>query len=134
MDTLRDAAGSAMDSFAQSLANAEGPLEALKAGLVDILQTIIRIAEQQAITRLFGASGTAGGGSSGILQRFVRPASAAWRRPRPPRRPVDERAYHRRAVAAAQPDITKSAQAAEERAIARGPVVARNNSLRYGIA
>jgi hypothetical protein len=29
--------------------------------------------------------------------------------------------------------ITSSSQQAEERAIARGPVVARNNSMRYAI-
>jgi hypothetical protein len=49
LDTLRYSAGSALDAFVQSIADSEGPLKAMKAALQDILQTIIRIAEQQVI-------------------------------------------------------------------------------------
>lgn len=62
LDTLRDTAGSALDSFVQSIAAGEGPLKSLKAALDDVLQSILRIAEQRLILSLFGAAGTTGGG------------------------------------------------------------------------
>lgn len=68
LDDLRFAAGSALDSFVQSISSGEGAAAGLKAALSDILQTIIRIGEQKAITSLFGAPGTTGGGLfSGII-------------------------------------------------------------------
>ena len=129
LDEIRFASGSALSAFTDSIAAAQGPLEAMKASLVDILQTIIRIAEQQAIAKLFGAFGTA---APGILSGLpgigsVAPAAAA--------APASTNVH-----ITAEPSpllnltITKSSQAAEERAIARGPVVARNNQMRYGIA
>jgi hypothetical protein len=132
LDEIRFAAGSALDAFAQSIANAQGPLEALKAGLADVLQTIIRIAEQQAITRLFGGFGTAGGGIlGGLLGAAPGIGSVA------PARAASSQAVAVHVTATPSPllnlTITQSSQAAEERAIARGPVVARNNSLRYAV-
>ena len=137
MDTLRDAGASAMDSFVQSLADAKTPMEALKAGFVDILQSIIRIAEQAAITNLFGAAGKPGGGLLGGIVGGVLGAAPGIGSVAPAKAAASQAmAVH----ITAEPSpllnltITKSSQAAEERAIARGPVVARNNQMRYGIA
>jgi len=132
LDELRFSAGSALDAFAQSIANAQGPLEALKAGLVDVLQTIIRIAEQQAISKLFGAFGTAGGGIlGGLLGAAPGIGSVA------PARAASSQAVAVHVTATPSPllnlTITRSSQAAEARAIARGPAVARDNSMRFAI-
>jgi len=132
LDEIRFASGSALSAFTDSIAAAQGPLEALKAGLVDILQTIVRIAEQQAITRLFGAFGTAGGGIlGGMLGAAPGVGSVA------PSQAASSQAVAVHVTAEPSPllnlTITKTTRAAEERAIARGPAVARNNSLRYAI-
>ena len=136
MDEIRSAGSSALDAFAQSIADAKGPLEALKAGLVDILQTIIRIAEQQAIAKLFGAAGTAGGGIFGSLASAALGAAPGIGSVAPARAAASQAvAVH--VTATPSPllnlHITKSSHQAEERAIARGPVVARDNNLRYAI-
>jgi hypothetical protein len=133
LDEIRYSAGSALSAFTQSIADAQGPLEAMKASLVDILQTIVRIAEQQAISKLFGAFGTAGGGIlGGLLGAAPGIGSVA------PARAAASQAMAVHITAEPSPllnlTITKSSQAAEERAIARGPVVARSNQMRYGIA
>jgi len=132
LDEIRFSAGSALSAFTQSIANAQGPLEALKAGLVDVLQTIIRIAEQQAIAKLFGAFGTAGGGIlGGLLGAAPGIGSVA------PARTAGGQAVAVHVTATPSPllnlSITKSSQAAEARAIARGPAVARDNSMRFAI-
>lgn len=67
LDGIRNAAGGALDAFAQSIQDGEGATAGLKAALVDVLQTIIRIGEQQAISSLFGASGGTGGGLFGSI-------------------------------------------------------------------
>lgn len=67
LDSIRDAAGSALSALDQSLMNGEGPAAALNAALKDVLQTIIRIGEQKAIASLFGAAGTASPGIFGSV-------------------------------------------------------------------
>jgi hypothetical protein len=111
LDTLRDSTGSALDAFAQSIQAGEGPVKALKAALLDLLQTIIRIGEQRAILAMFGAAGTAGGGFFGAaVQKVAVQVTAS---------PL----FHA--------TVEKGARQAEERAVARGPAVARSNNLRY---
>jgi hypothetical protein len=131
LDAIRDASGSALDAFAQSIANSEGPLAALKASLVDLLQTIIRIGEQQAIMQLFGAAGTSGGGILGPIVSAVTGRVA-------PAMATATRAGGAQLVnvnVTASPllhaTVNNGARQAEERAISRGPAVARNNSRRY---
>jgi hypothetical protein len=111
LDTVRDAAGGALDAFAQSIQAGEGPVKALKASLLDLLQTIIRIGEQRAILALFGMGGTAGGGFFGSAVQKV--------------------AVHVTASPLFHATVEKGARQAEERAVARGPAVARSNNLRY---
>lgn len=67
LDTVRDAAGSALHAFNQSLRDGEGLAGGLKAALDRVLDTIIRIAEEQAIAALFGQFGGGGGGFFGNL-------------------------------------------------------------------
>jgi uncharacterized phage infection (PIP) family protein YhgE len=111
LDTVRDAAGGVMDAFMQSIQAGEGPIKALKASLLDLLQTIIRIGEQRAILALFGLTGTAGGGFLG--------------------RAVQQVAVHVTASPEFHVSQAKSSKQAEDRAVARGPAVARSNNLRY---
>ena len=111
LDTVRDAAGGVLDAFAQSIQAGEGPIKALKASLLDLLQTIIRIGEQRAILALFGMGGTAGGGIIG--------------------RAVQQVAVHVTASPEFHVSQAKSSKQAEDRAVARGPAVARSNNLRY---
>lgn len=67
MDELRDAAGGALSAFNASIREGEGLAGGLKSALENVLSTVIRIAEQQAITSLFGKFGTAGGGGIGSI-------------------------------------------------------------------
>ena len=118
----------------QSIAASKGPLEAMKAALVDVLQTIIRIAEQQAIAKLFGAFGTAG---SGILSGIPGLGAAPNVSSVAPSRAAGPQSTAVHITASPSPLLVltwdQKAMAAEERAIARGPAVARSNSQRYAI-
>lgn len=67
LDQLRSASESALSAFNSELQEGEGFADALNAALKNVLQSIIRIAEQQAIAALFGQTGTAGGGLFGGL-------------------------------------------------------------------
>jgi hypothetical protein len=135
MDTLRDAAGSALDSFVQSLADAKGPMEALKAGLVDILQSVIEIAEQQLIKSLFGAAGTSAGGLFGSFFNNMFAPGIGSLSPAAATTAGQSVSVHVTAAPSPLLDlrITKIARAAEDRAVARGPLVARNNAQRYSV-
>ena len=136
LDEVRSAADSALGSFVQELIEAKSPLDALKAGLVDVLNTIIRIAQQQAIVGLFGASGGVGGGIFGNIFKGLTGApnvtSVA-----PATRQSSGQAVAVHITATPSPllhlTIDQKSAAAEERAIARGPAVARNNNLRYAV-
>lgn len=156
MDTLRSAASSSLDSFVQALANGEGATAGLKAALVDVLQTIIRIGEQQAIASLFGAIGTPGGGALGGIiggllgggaQTAAATASTAPRLATPSvvrltqsglggaQRNGGRQIVDVRISAAPSPSLVlgwdQKARNAEDRAINRAPAVARDNSRRY---
>lgn len=154
LDEVRFAASSALDAFSQSIINGEGAAEGLKAALVDVLQTIIEIGQQQAISSLFGA---AGGPGLGILGRLFRGFRAAGGPVSP------NRAY---VVGEKRPEIfmpssagrilpdtggskvavdvnvkpsplliatwDRRAAEAEDRAVARGPALARDQQRRYG--
>jgi hypothetical protein len=124
LDTIRDAAASSMDAFVQSIANSEGPLNAMKAALKDILQTIIQIAQRQLITNLLGAAGTASSGGLKIPGLSVGKAAA-----------TQAVAVHITAAPSPLLDIKiqQSGRAAESRAIARGPAVAHNNNQRFAV-
>lgn len=130
MDELRNAAGGALDAFAQSIQAGEGPLKALKAALEDVLQTIIRIAEQKFITSLFGAFGTAGFGAAfgGLSAPALAVAGGGQTRGGGGQMNV-----HITASPSPLLDlkITKAMRAAEDRAVARGPAVASNNNRRF---
>lgn len=158
MDELRNAAGGALDAFAQSIASGEGATAGLKAALVDLLQTIIQIGEQQAIKSLFGAIGTAGGGGIGgiigglfggagaqtgggaAVSRLPTPtvANLAGSRSLLPRPAVVELSVVEGALF--RPVVTGISQGvsvrqsglAEQRAVARGPAVARDAQRRFG--
>lgn len=135
MDELRNAAGGALDAFAQSIQAGEGPLKALKAALEDVLQTIVRIAEQQAITRLFGAFGTTGGGFLGNIFGGGTLAAPALATAGGGRSRGGGQAVNVHITASPSPlldlKITKAMRAAEDRAVARGPAVASNNNRRF---
>lgn len=124
LDTIRDAAGGALDAFVQSIANSEGPLNAMKAALKDILQTIIQIAERQLITNLLGAAGSSALGGIKIPGLSLGNAAAA-------------QAVSVHITADPSPllhlKIEQSGRAAESRAIARGPAVAHNNNQRFAV-
>jgi hypothetical protein len=122
LDTIRDAAGGALDAFVQSIANSEGPLAAMKAALKDILQTIIQIAERQLILNLLGASGTSVLGGLHIPGLSMGRAAGA-----------QAVAVHVTASPLFEVKIAQSASAAEGRAIARGPAHARDNQQRYAV-
>jgi hypothetical protein len=123
LDTIRDAAGSALDAFVQSIANSEGPLKAMKAALQDILQTIIRIAEEQVIAQLFGKFGTAALGGLTIPGLSLGGAGGG----------AQAVAVHVTASPLFEVKIKQSSQAAEGRAIARGPAHARDSQQRYAV-
>jgi hypothetical protein len=123
LDTIRDAAGSALDAFAQSIANSEGPLKAMKAALQDILQTILRIAEQQVIAQLFGKFGTAALGGLTIPGLSLGGAGGN----------AQAVNVHVTASPEFNVKIAQSSRAAEGRAIARGPARARDNQQRYAV-
>jgi hypothetical protein len=123
LDTIRDAAGGALDAFAQSIANSEGPLKAMKAALQDILQTVLRLAEEKLLLQLFGAAGTSTLGGLKIPGLSLGGAGAS----------AQAVAVHVTASPLFEVKIAQSASAAEGRAIARGPSVARNNQQRYAV-
>lgn len=143
LDGVRNAAGSALDAFAQSIQNGEGAAAGLKAALVDVLQTIIRIGEQQAIMSLFGAAGTGGGGLLGGILGGLFGASRAT-----PSVPALSRgggapavvqlvvgegqAFEPRVRAISGAVVVQHTSGLESRAIARGPAVARDNQRRFG--
>jgi hypothetical protein len=124
LDTIRDAAGGALDAFVQSIANSEGPLNAMKAALKDILQTIIQIAERQLITNLLGAAGSSALGGIKIPGLSLGNAAGA-------------QAVNVHITATPSPlldlKIHQSGRAAESRAIARGPAVAHSNNQRFAV-
>lgn len=148
LDNVRSASLSALDAFSQSIADGEGAVAGLKSALVDALQTIIQIGQQQIIASLFGGFGGAGGGlfggifgkflgggaspsslSAPSLSSFSRSAAAA---------PVVqlsivEGALFRPVVTSISGAVSvRHAGAAEQRAIARGPAVARDAQRRFG--
>lgn len=143
LDGIRDAAAGALSAFDDALANGEGPAKALKAALQDILQTIIKIGEQQAISSLFGAAGTGGGGLLGSLIGAItgRTSSAASAVASVGRSSAASRGgggSQRVEVIArvdASPLLTATIEhrsmQAEDRASARAPAIARDNSLRF---
>jgi hypothetical protein len=133
LDTVRDAAGGALDSFVQSMIDGQGAAASLKAALADILQVILRIAEERAILALFGASGTTGGGIFGPIVDVVTGKSApklanTTNAANSNRAAVD---VHVTASRLFHVTVDKRAKDAEERAVSRGPAVARSNNLRY---
>lgn len=156
MDALRDAASSTLDAFSQSIQNGEGATEALKAALVDVLKTLVQIGQQQVIASLFGLSGTPGGGLIGglvgglfgggsqsasalglsnIQTPNLASSVAASRRSAPPviRLEVVEGALFRPVVTGIAGAVSvKQAGLAEQRAVARGPAVARDMQRRVG--
>lgn len=67
MDEMRFTGLDALSAFNDSLRQGEGLAGGLKSALDRVLDTIIRIAEQQAISALFGATGTPGGGIFGSI-------------------------------------------------------------------
>lgn len=130
LDEIRSASGSALDAFTQSIRDGESALAGLKSALLDVLDTIIQIAQQKIITSLLGSFGSAG---TGILGGMVAPT-------------IGSVAPHKAAAPAptnihitADPSpylhltIDKKSRDAEERAIHRGPSVMRNNNMRYAI-
>lgn len=132
LDTVRDAAGSTLDAFVQSIEAGEGPVKALKAALLDLLQTIIRIGEERAILALFGAGGTAGGGFiAPIVNAVTGRAAPALSTAAASSSGTQAVAVHVTASPLFHVTVAKGARQAEERAVARGPAVARVNNLRY---
>lgn len=67
LDEIRDAAGGALSAFNDGLRDGQGLAGGLRSALDNVLDTVIRIAEQAAISSLLGGFGQAGGG---ILSGF----------------------------------------------------------------
>lgn len=138
LDEIRDASGSALDAFVQSIQDGEGPLKSFKAALVDMLQTIIRIGEQQAITSLFGAFGTPGGGIlAGLLGKLTAPSLSAAKAssasaPVVQLNVVPGQMFVPVVTGIAGNVSVQHSKEAESRAAARAPALARQNSLRFG--
>lgn len=142
LDEIRNASGSALDAFAQSIQDGEGVTAGLKAALVDLLQTIIRIGEQKAILSLFGAFGTPGGGLlSGILGGIFGASTAASAPLSTPSIPhqqplvlhiVEAPGFAARVEGISGAQVVRHTSGIESRAIARGPAVARDNQRRFG--
>lgn len=150
LDGVRNASLGALDAFSQSIQNGEGAAEGLKAALVDVLQTISRIGEQQAIASLFGGFGQAGGGligniiggifgggasapALGSLSAAASVAGGTKSSATVVQLHVMEGELFRPVVRAISGDVVvRQAGGIESRAIARGPAVARDAQRRYG--
>lgn len=67
MDTVRFTAADVVSGFVQDLRNGVSAADALNNALGRVLDTLLEVAIQQAVTGLFGAPGTTGGGALGSL-------------------------------------------------------------------